>query len=53
MTDTDDDRIEYIEERAAIFEYDAGFSRYQAERMAKIAWDRRQHDRMLDSSCPG
>lgn len=34
---TEDER-EWIEERAAILEFDAGFSRQEAEKMARKMW---------------
>lgn len=41
QTDAELSRAEWIEERAGILEYDAGYQRADAEAMAEMLWDRR------------
>lgn len=41
MTDQELHRQEWISERAAIFEFSAGYPRDAAEMMAELAWDAR------------
>jgi hypothetical protein len=42
MTDADLHRREWIEERAAIREFDGGMPRQQAEVMARLDWQNRE-----------
>jgi hypothetical protein len=44
-TDTDLARDEWLAERAAILEFEAGMSRPQAERMARKLWEMMTNDR--------
>lgn len=40
MTDADLSRLEWLSERAAILEYDAGYPRKEAERLAVEMWEK-------------
>lgn len=49
MTDAELSKLEWISERAAILEFDAGYPRSEAEVMAEMLWERNHADPELQT----